>query len=169
MGRLRDLLGTIMPHAVTKEEHKLLNFYFQFFGLHPCAQQLHTQRRKSYHSSTSRHFATFPYRRRRSWAARLAQEEEGYRCIVPFNVRSKPRAECVGVLFGADVNARDVKVRRESQKSETAIRGTPGGLALPDKGRGLGDRSALIQLPSFEGADAQLATVLRDNGTSALA
>src|SRR3974390_1837936 len=34
---------------------------------------------------------------------------------------------------------------------------------------GLGDRSALIQLSSFEGGDAQRATVLRDNGASAFA
>jgi hypothetical protein len=48
--------------------------------------------------------------------------------------------------------------------------GTSGGLALPDKGRGnSGGWVALIQLPSFEDGQARLATVLRDNGTSALA
>ena len=37
MGRLRDLLGTIMPHAVTKEEHKLLNFFiFNFLACIPA-------------------------------------------------------------------------------------------------------------------------------------
>ena len=45
------------------------------------------------------------------------------------------------------------------------------GLALPDKGTGgiRGDGVALIRLRLFEGGDGRLATVLRDNGTSALA
>jgi hypothetical protein len=46
--------------------------------------------------------------------------------------------------------------------------GTSGGLALPDKGAANGDARILIQLPSFEGGDAQLATVPRDNGANAL-
>ena len=47
--------------------------------------------------------------------------------------------------------------------------GTSGGLALPDKGTGAGGTDLpLIQLPSFEGGHALLATVLRDNATSAL-
>ena len=57
------------------------------------------------------------------------------------------------------------------KKRDRQSGGQPGGLALPDQIRDGGIRGwvALIQLPSFEGGGAQLATVLRDNGTNALA
>ena len=55
-------------------------------------------------------------------------------------------------------------------KNETANRGDTVAVShFQIRDGGWGDRSALIQLCSFEGGDAQLATVLRDNGASAFA
>ena len=60
-------------------------------------------------------------------------------------------------------------VRRGSQKSETANRGDTGRSRTSRQGTGLGGwRLPLIQLASFEAGDAQLATVLEDNGSNAL-
>ena len=86
------------------------------------------------------------------------------------SVRSKPRANVPGFLFAADAMRVTLRVRHASKNSETANRGTPSGLALPDEGRGIsGDGGCPYPVASFEGGDTRLATVLRDNGTSALA
>ena len=82
--------------------------------------------------------------------------------LAPDNVR--------GFLFAADANARDVKSSaRVKIKRDHQSGGQPGGLALPDKGRGIWGMGALIQLPSFDGGDARLASVLWDSEANALA
>ena len=102
----------------------------------------------------------------------MAQEEESctFKCVVVFRWRKLSPTQRPGFLFAADANARDVKSSaRVKIKRDRQSGGQPGGLVLPDKGRGIWGMGALIRLPSFEGEDARLASVLWDSVASALA